>query len=278
MRTGLLAWLIVTVLAPAARAAHEDPRQIVRQTVETELAASRNDHSRWLYYDFDRKPGDTVRQWVAETGDGDLHRVLAQKGRMIAPAAQREEMEQFIGDSAAQARQRKSGEHDDTQSEDMLRLLPDAFTWSIASEQGGTIRLHFAPDPRFKPPSWDARVFAAMEGDLTVDAAGHRIASLRGRLVRGVRFCGGLCGSLSAGGTFDVERRQIGPSIWQIVETHVHIHGTALLFKNISQDEDDQKTDFRRLPGDISLSQAEAELLKQNLKQNQEPPAARGGR
>jgi hypothetical protein len=92
----------------------------------------------------------------------------------------------------------------------------------------------------------------------------HRIVSLQGRLVRPVRFCGGLCGSLSAGGTFDVERREIGPSIWQIVETHVHIHGTALFFKNISQEEDEQKTHFQPLPGDISLQQAETKLLQQN--------------
>jgi hypothetical protein len=88
--------------------------------------------------------------------------------------------------------------------------------------------------------------------------------SLRGRLIRDVKFCGGLCGNLRAGGTFDVERRQTGPSVWQITETHVHIHGTALLFKNISQEEDEVKSQFKPLPGNISLQQAEAELLKQN--------------
>ena len=144
----------------------------------------------------------------------------------------------------------------------MLRLLPDAFTWSITGSRNHTLLLHFRPDPHFKAPSWEARVFAAMEGELQIESAQHRIVSLRGKLVHDVRFCGGLCGSLSPGGTFDVERREIGPSIWQIVETHVHIHGTALLFKNISQEEDDVKTKFQPLPADISLQQAENELLK----------------
>ena len=263
MRKRLLGFLVALGCAHAL-AATPDPKQIVRQAVQTEIAASRADHTRWLYYDLDRKPGNTVRQWVAETAGGDLHRILAQKGKTLLPAAQRAAMDEFIDDPAARDRQRKSGEHDDQQSEDLLRLLPDAFAWSVVSDQGGSIRLHFAPDPHFRPPSWEARVFAAMEGDMVVDAAGHRIATLRGRLVHDVRFCAGLCGSLSAGGTFDVERRKTGSTVWQIVETHVHIHGTALLFKNISQEEDDQKTSFRPLPGNISLPQAEAELLKQS--------------
>jgi hypothetical protein len=263
MRIGqtILGSLFLLALAFTAQA--QDIRAIVRQAVQTELVASQNDHSRWIYYDVDRKPGETTSQWVAETSAGSLQRVLSEKGRTLAPEAQRNGMERFIHDPSAQARQRKSGEHDDRQSADMLRLLPDAFTWSVSGTRDHVILLHFRPDPGFKPPSWEARVFAAMEGDMQVESTQHRIVSLRGKLVHDVRFCGGLCGSLSSGGTFDVERRAIGPSIWQIVATHVHIHGTALLFKNISQEEDDVKTRFQPLPADISLQQAENELLKQ---------------
>lgn len=275
MRTGLLLLGAVFVLGPSFPATAQDAKQIVRTAVATELTASRNDHSRWLYYDVDRKPNDTVRQWVAETASGSLHRVLAQKDLTLTPAAQRNTMDRFIHDPDAQSRQHKSGEHDDRQSADMLSLLPEAFIWTIASAHGNVIHLHFTPDPNFKPPTWETRVFAAMEGDMDVESTHHRIVSLRGRLVHDVRFCGGLCGNLSAGGTFDVERRQTGPTVWQIVETHVHIHGTALFFKNISQEEDDQKSGFQPLPGNISLLQAESELLKQS---GDQPTVARASR
>jgi hypothetical protein len=256
--------ILLNLPACAHVAVAQDPKQLVNQAVQTELVADRNDHSRWVYYDVDRRPSDTTQQWVAETGDGDVHRILIQKNHPLSFAAQRNSMDQFVHDPDAQARQRKSGQHDDRQSEEMLRLLPNAFLWNIAGTQGHTILLRFAPNPQFKPPTWEARVFAAMEGTMRIDQTQHRIVSLQGRLVRNVHFCGGLCGSLAAGGTFDVERREIGPSIWQIVETHVHIHGTALFFKNISQDEDDQKTRFQLLPGDISLQQAETKLLQEN--------------
>ncbi len=260
-------------LTSTLAASPQSPRDLVSQAVETELTASRNDHSRWLYYDVDRKPGETVQQWVAETGSGAVHRVLFEKGQSTTPAAQRNAMDRFIHDPGAQAKQRKAGQHDDEQSEEMLRLLPDAFIWTIGSTKADSTVLHFTPNPQFKPPSWEARVFAAMEGDLQISKPEHRIMSLKGRLIHDVRFFGGLFGHLSSGGTFDVERRRTGPSVWQITETHVHIHGTALLFKNISEEEDEVKTQFHPLPGNISLQQAEAELLKQNGDPNQQETA-----
>jgi hypothetical protein len=199
MSTGLLIFGSALLAGQSLLAAAQDPKQLVSQAVQTELTASENDHSRWIYYDIDRKPSGTVQQWVAETGNGDVHRILAQKGSPLSPSAQRNIMEEFIRDPSAQSRQRKSGEHDDQQSADMLRLLPDAFLWTIADTQGHTILLHFVPDPQFKPPTWESRVFAAMEGSMRIEKFQHRIVSLQGRLVHTVRFCGGLCGSLSAG-------------------------------------------------------------------------------
>lgn len=242
----------------------QDARTIVRSIVNSELNADRNDHSHWVYYDVDRKPDGTVEKWVAETGHGSLDRLVIQKGQHLSQASQRRAMDKFIHDPDAQAHQRKSGEQDDRQSEELLRLLPDAFKWNIVSQDHSTMVLHFSPDPAFSPPTWASRVFAAMEGTLRVDKQQKRIARLQGRLIRNVRFCGGLCGNISSGGTFDVVRRETAPSIWQIVETHVHIHGTALFFKSISQDEDDVKSKFQQLPQDISLQQAESKLLQQN--------------
>jgi len=253
------ALLLTTCMAAPALA----PREFVRQAVQTELAADNNDHSRWLYYDVDRKPGNTVEQWVADTGEGSLHRVVKRNGRPASANAQRSQIDGFISDSAAQARQHKANEHDDKQSADLLKLLPDAFVWKQTGEHDGGVFFHFTPDPNFDPPTWASRVFAAMAGDLEIDAKQHRIVSLRGRLIHPVRFCGGLCGSIDSGGTVNIERRETGPSIWQIVETHVHIHGTILFFKSISQSEDEVKSRFERLPDNITLRQAETDLLNQ---------------
>jgi hypothetical protein len=107
-------------------------------------------------------------------------------------------------------------------------------------------------------------VFAAMEGEMAVDNQQHRIASLQGRLIHDVKIAGGLLASLYAGGTFKVERRQTGKDTWQITETHVHIQGHALIFKSISEEEDDVKTDFKQLPDNTTMQQAEGELISEH--------------
>jgi hypothetical protein len=242
----------------------EDPRLIVRQAVNTELAAGRDDHSRWLYFDVDKKPKSSATQWVAETPKGDVYRVLESGAKKLSPAEQHKKMDEFVRAPDRQAQQKKAGEHDDQQATELLKLLPDAFIWTKSGSSNGSTVLHFKPSASFHPPDREARVFAAMEGDMTVDDAQHRIVSLKGHLIRDVKFGGGLFAELKTGGTFDVERRETAKGIWQITETHVHIDGHALLFKSIAEQEDDVKTKFKQLPDNISLQQAEQDLLKQN--------------
>jgi hypothetical protein len=251
------------LLGVCAAACAQTDQQLVEQAVHTELAADAADHTHWLYYEDDRTPGTDVKQWVAQSNIGDLKRVIAQNGRALSTEEQQSRIDNFIASPEAQQKQRKAGQQDDRQAAQMLRLLPQAFLWTKTGEHDGNTTLHFTPDPKFNPPTWESRVFAAMEGDMTVNDAQHRIVSIKGRMIHEVKFWGGLLGEIKAGGTFDAERREIGGGEWQITNTHVHILGHALLFKNISDQEDDDKTHFKQLPGNISGESAEKELLAQ---------------
>ena len=240
----------------------QSPRDIVRQAVQTELVGSSNDHSHWLYFELDRKPDKTVKQWVAQARSVSLERVVERNGQPLPEYQQSQEMSSFINDPGAQSKKRKSGQHDDEQAAELLKILPDAFIWNIEGERGNEIVLHFKPDPQFNPPDLEARVFAAMEGEMAVDRQQHRIATLKGRLIHDVKIGYGLLGNLKAGGTFDVERRELTPTVWEIVETHVHIDGHALIFKTISENEDDVKSHFKQIDGGTSLQQAKQELMQ----------------
>jgi hypothetical protein len=252
-------------LCASLRLQAQDPQQVVRQAVQTELTADQNDHSRWLYYEDDRKPGRSVDQWVAETREGNLRRVLELNGQPVPLSDQKNKMDSYLQDSGSRSKQRKNEQHDDEQAAELLRLLPDAFIWTYKGQRESDELLHFRPNPQFRPPDLESKVFAAMEGDMLVDAKQHRIVSLKGQLVHDVKLFGGFLGSLNAGGTFDVERRKTGGTVWQITETHVHIDGRVLLFKTISEQEDDVKTKFKKLAGDqdTTLRQAESDLLAQ---------------
>ena len=102
----------------------------------------------------------------------------------------------------------------------------------------------------------ESRVFAAMAGEIVVDNAQHRIETLRGHLTDDVKFGLGLLGRMRKGGTFEIERRELATGIWQITESHVHIDGKALIFKTIGEQEDEVKSDFRRVKPELSLEQA----------------------
>lgn len=266
-------WLIISLaiglFAPPNGHA-EDTRQFVYKAVHNELVKDRDDHTHWLYFEIDKKEGRLVKQWVAETKDGSLRRIVEMNGQPVPGPEQRRKMDNYLRDSSARSKQRKSEQHDDQQATEMLNLLPQAFIWTDQGTKGTLRILHFKPDPNFEPPDLEARVFAAMEGDMAVDTQQLRIASIKGRLIRDVLIGYGLLGRLNAGGTFNVERRETGNQIWQIAETHVHIQGHALLFKTISEQEDDVKTQFKQLTNDPSLQQAERELLAQG----KESPAA----
>jgi len=268
MRFGFIIYAFVLSLATLGLYAQQrqdtHAQAIVRTAMQTELAADSDDHSRWQYRDLNRKPDGESLYSVVETDHGSVKKKLKHDGQPLTPEQLKEEdarIQAFVNDPAQQARQRKDGEQDDKRAENMLRLLPDAFLWTIKSDTPDAITLSFTPDPSFNAPSTEARVFSAMAGEIVVNKPQNRIQSIKGKLIRDVKFGWGFFGHLNQGGTFNVERREISPRAWQIVESHVHIQGRALLFKNIGEQEDEVKTDFRRTPPSTTLEQA-AMILK----------------
>jgi len=261
MKTKFAALLLLCACCSALYA--QNVRNLVRETVNSELAADKADQSRWIYYEVDRKPSSSIEQWVAQTSRSDVNRVVRKNGTPIPKPQQKKAVESFLRDSDAQQQQRQSGQKDAQEAESLLKMLPDAFIWSIASKNETITVFHFKPNPDFNPPSRQARVFAAMEGDMTVNNQQHRIKRLKGVMIRDVNFGWGLLGSLKKGGWFQVDRDQVAPGLWQINQTHVHIQGRALLFKTISEQEDDVKSHFTRQSDNVTLEQAAEAVMKQ---------------
>jgi len=241
------------------------------------LDADRADQSRWQYLDLVRRPDGEALYLVIETGHGSVRKKLQQNGRPLTDdelRAEDERIRSFVNDPSQQEKQRKDGEQDDKRAASMLRLLPDAFLWSVRSEDHDSVTLAFTPNPNFRPPDMESRVFAAMEGQIVVHKTQNRVVTIKGKLIRDVKFGFGLLGRMNAGGTFNVERREISPGVWQITESHVHITGRALLFKTIGEEEDEVKTQF--LPTPATSLQKAADLLKE-VKGIPPPPAAQQG-
>ncbi len=255
--SGLLLCFTLASSPPAHAAA--DALSQLKVAVQTELEADANDHSRWRYRDDEQDLG-TV-SIVVQTDDGAVKRLIERGGRPLSPtdaSAEDARIQRFIHDPSRLAKQRRDGEQDDKSARELLTMLPDAFTWTVESENPAAVKLHFEPRADFRPPSLQAKVLSAMNGVVVIDRAQHRIETISGRLTQDVVFGFGFFGRLRAGGTFRVERRELAPGLWQITETHVHIDGKALLFKSIGQQQDEIQTEYTRVPNGTTLEQAAA--------------------
>jgi len=234
----------------------QDAKSIVQQAVRAELYADANDHSHWRYVESE---DDGAKYILVETEYGALKRHLEEDGRPAGAAALREDAannERFVHDPELQQKQREAAAHDDKSATELLNEMPVAFVWRFERETPEEITLSYKPNPDYHPPDMESRVMGRMAGTLVVSKPAHRIKSFKGTLTDDIEIGWGLLAKIRQGGTFDVERRQVGPGLWVITETHVHISGHALFFKTIGQQQDEVKTDFTQVPAGTTLEQA----------------------
>ena len=241
----------------------EDPRALVSQVVNNELQAQQNDNTYWMYVSEVQEPENTRTQYVIETREGALTLLAAENGHALTPQQQQQEDERInsLIHNRSELRKRKQEHERDAQKEQqLLKMLPDGFLYHYEAEEGWNIRLSFRSNPKFRPPTREAKVFHAMQGTMLVDAREKRLVELRGELMRDVVFGWGIFGRLFAGGTFNVQQREIVPGHWEATLIDVHIRGKALFFKTISEQQHEARSDFRQVPGTITPEQAAAML------------------
>ena len=258
--------LTLALLTLPAVAQAQDPKAMVAAAVASELHSNKVDHTAFMYRDHDITPDRDTLFYVVESPAGNLKKKLEDHNHPLSPAdraADDSARAALIANPDAMRKLRQNNTHDDQQAEQMLKLLPVAYLWTITSEKGDLVTLDFKPDPNFDPPDLEARVLSAMAGQIVISRPENRIATIRGTLVSDVKFGYGLFGRLRQGGTFQVERREVVPHHWQITESRVHIGGHALFFKSIGDQEDEIRTDFHISPAQ-TLPQANDLLNKAN--------------
>jgi hypothetical protein len=258
-----LGGFLLAGLLPSHAQGGKDAKEIVRTAMQAELAADLNDHTRWRYRDAQKDGIETV-SIVVETSHGSVKRLISRGGQPLNDAearAEDERVQSFIRDPEKLAKQSRDGVQDGKNAEELLRMLPEAFTWKVQREDAQKVTLNFEPNPTFNPPDMQGRVLGQMAGELVVDKGQNRIVTISGKLTQDVTIGWGLLGRLREGGTFRVERREVAPGLWQITETHVHIEGRVLFFRNIGQQQDEVQTEFTEVPNGTTLEQA-AEMSK----------------
>ena len=124
-------------------------------------------------------------------------------------------------------------------------MLPDAFTWTIVRQDAEQTMLRYVPNPAFQPPTLEARVLAAMEGEMVVTREGDRIARCAAPSATMSPSASACSAAWTAAARSSSSAARSARATGRSPETHVHIGGHALLFKNIGQNSDEVKTEWK---------------------------------
>lgn len=241
--------------------------ELLRRVVNSELKAQANDHSHWMYEVKAGVSGNEQVKVAVQTREGYLDRLKFVNGQPITPEQEKQEdqrIARLLKKPDEQKKQRSAQEQDAQKTERLFQMLPDAVTASYGKREGELVEILFEPNPHFHPPSHEAAVFHAMEGRIWINTRENRLVEIEGHLTRGVKFGGGLLGHLDKGGEFHVKQSEVAPGLWEITLLHVNMHGKALFFKTIAVQENEIRTNFQRVPDNLTLSEAAQQLQKQS--------------
>jgi hypothetical protein len=273
------AWILLLTAASFAGqptvTSYRDPLELVREAVQNEIRASKDDAAHFLFRGTKTTPqGSTTRLYV-ETKEATAGLVIAYNGKpLTAEQRQAEEarIERFIHHPEELKKKREQERESDERTMRIVRALPDAFLFEYAGEElastgigqaGATlVRLKFRPNPRYVPPTRVEEVLPGMQGYVLVDAVRYRLARVDGTLFRPVNFGWGIFGHLDRGGRFMVQQQEVGDNFWEISSMTLSFTGKILLFKNLNISSTEVFSGFKRVPSDLTFTQA-VELLKQ---------------
>jgi hypothetical protein len=245
---------------------------LVREVVFNE-AHDHDTHGYWRYW-IERNSGkDTRLEEAVETPGGVVAWQELSDGRPISAQARAEEerrLQHLVGSPSEQAQHRKEYAEDERRIGRILALLPEAFLYEPAEEEGKSERMpecpcyhmRFRPNPDYPAHSIESRIFHAMAGDLWVSVDHKRLVRLDGKLRENVDFGYGILGRLNKDGWFRLERTRVSSGDWKTERLEIHMTGRAMLFKTVARETSEVRGGFMPVPAGLSLQQA-ATLVRQ---------------
>lgn len=254
--------LMLEPALPAQSHPQQSPNELMRQVVNHELEANDADKTHWLYISRDGVKHQTSVE--IETPEGTLHRLIAIDGKPLNQKQQQAEdarINKLLANPEELQKLRQNEKNDNKQTEQLFKMLPDAWDYRIASRSGDTMWLDFTPNPQFNPPDYQSRALHAMNGKVEINTAQMRLMSVSGQLMKEVTFGWfGILGHLQKGGTFEVHQSEVGAGAWRITQLRVNMNGKAVFFKTISVHQDEERSHFEKVPDNLTLQQAENRL------------------
>lgn len=278
---GLFAGMCVASL-PAlaqARASQIPAIDFVRATVARELAAAKDNSAKYMFRACKKTPQGSQSRIYVETREAIAGMTVGYNDKPLTPEQLQGEKGRLAGlvdhPEQLQRKQRQEKEEEEHTLR-IMRALPEAFVYDYDGEEVGTahlgsggkqlVRLRFRPNPVYKPPTHVEDVLVGMQGFLLVDPAAHRIARIDGTLFKDVSFGWGILGHLNSGGHFVVQQQDVGDGAWEISCMKLDFTGKILMFKSLAIKSEEEFSDFRRVPPNITFAEGVKMLQAEEAK------------
>ncbi len=261
----ILITLSLVLLRPSGLASQplsESAHDLIKDVLYNELQ-DRGRQSYWEYRIETLVAQQNITEEQVETQYSPVYRVIAKNGVPLDQAQRQQDdsrLDALLHDPGEQEKLKNDYDKDEQRLERLMALLPDAFICEYAGEDGGNIRLTFRPNPLFNPPTYEARIFHGLAGQMWIDLQRKRLVALKGELIDRVEFGYGLLGHINNGGTFDIHRRRVSPTHWKADLIDIHVTGRVLLFKTVNKEQHEVRSGFRAVPESMTLEQARALL------------------
>jgi hypothetical protein len=213
----------------------------------------------WAYRVQKRVGGHMLTEEQIDTPQGPVYRLLAIDGKALNAEQQQKEKareREFLSDPGREAKAKKQYLGDERQFQKLLQLLPQAYLFQEELQSGDYEVLSFRPNPAFHPEGYVQRVMQSLEGEIVIDLQDKRISHLNGRVFRRVEFGFGILGRIDQGGTFEIGRKQVAPDLWKTTLIHIDVSGRFSFFASVTRQEYEMRSDFHRVPENLSVRQA----------------------
>jgi hypothetical protein len=256
---------LLVLISPLLLSAQEppgDPVELVRAASWNELHASGSKHPVRFRIRKQDETGSTTKE-IVETPDGDVARLVAVNDKPLTPEreqAERARLDNLLAHPELQAHRHKKEQQDSNRSNEMVRLLPDAFIYTYRgienTPDGPAWRLSFVPNDKFIPPDREAQVYHGMAGELWIDCRQKRLARLDAHLIADVDFGWGVIGRLYKGGTILVVQKDVGENHWENIHLKLDLTGKILMVHSVTFRSTEDSSDFQPVPVNMSYKDA----------------------
>jgi hypothetical protein len=269
----LTARLLLVLLAAACSLHAQDPREIVRKSVELDQAdwARMKDYT-WIARETDRSldsrgqvKSEKTDEWETVVLYGEPHhRMLQRDGKPLTAEDQRKEQQKLdkavakLEQESPQQRARREAEYEKEREKDreFLREVPDLFDFKLLGDQkidGHDVWvISGTPKPGYHPKRSDAKPLLKVQAKMWIDKAEYQWVRLEAETTATISF-GLFIARLNPGAKLVFEQTRVNDEVWLPKREIISGAGRLGLVKKLAGEQETTWNNYRKFQVDSKV-------------------------